>query len=328
MEGIIVKRSKVLSLAMVLVLSIVIVNCGREDRVFFSITTGGVGGTYYPIGGALAQILRNNVPDVSTTAQTGNASVANCNLIRSHEIQSALTQNNVAYWAYTGTERFADQKPAENLRAIASLYRETIQIVARKSAKISQISDMRGKRIIVGAPGSGTEIDARKILAAHGITYDDIKEDFLDFSGATQRLKDNQADAAFLTAGYPTSSVIDLSATANIVLVPIEADMIDKLMAESGYYTRATIPAGTYAGIDVDIPTVTLMAIWAVDADESTDLVYKITKALWENRDDLEKVHDKCKEITFDTALDGLGVPLHPGAEKYYREMSHPGIAH
>ena len=322
-----VKKFKVLSLMMVLVLSIVIVNCSKKDKVFFSITTGDVGGTYYPIGGALAQILRNNVPGISATAQTGNASVANCNLIRSHEIQSALTQNNVAYWAYTGTEIFADQGPAKNLRAIASLYQETIQIVARKSANINKISDMRGKRIVVGAPGSGTEIDARKILAAHGITYDDIKEDFLDFSGATQRLKDNLVDAAFLTAGYPTSSIIDLSATADIVLVPIEADMIDKLVAESKYYTKATIPAGTYAGIDVDIPTVTLMAIWAVDGDQPADLVYKITKALWENRNDLEKVHDKCKEITFDTALDGLGVPLHPGAEKYYREMSHPKIA-
>ena len=186
---------------------------------------------------------------------------------------------------------------------------------------------MRDKRVVVGAPGSGTEIDARKILAAHGITYDDIKEDFLDFSGATQRLRDNQADAAFLTAGYPTSSVIDLSATSDIVLVPIEEGMIEKLMTESAYYTKAVIPAGTYSGIDVDVPTVTLMAIWAVDSDQSTDLVYRITKALWENRDELEKVHDKCKEITFDTALDGIGVPLHPGAEKYYSEMSHPKLS-
>jgi len=322
-----VKRSKTLSLAIVLILSLMIVNCGKEDKTFFSITTGGAGGTYYPIGGALAQILRNHIPGVSATAQTGTASVANCNLIRTREIESALVQNNVAYWAYTGTERFADQEPARNLRGIASLYREAIQIVAKKSANISKISDMRDKRVVVGAPGSGTEIDARKILAAHGITYDDIKEDFLDFSGATQRLRDNQADAAFLTAGYPTSSVIDLSATSDIVLVPIEEDMIEKLMTESAYYTRAVIPAGTYSGIDVDVPTVTLMAIWAVDSDQSTDLVYRITKALWENRDELEKVHDKCKEITFDTALDGIGVPLHPGAEKYYSEMSHPKLS-
>jgi len=319
------KRFEMLSLVVV-VLLLVVIGCGRKEKTFFAIATGGAGGTYYPIGGALARILSQYVPGTSAAAQTGNASVANCNLIRSHEIESALAQNNVAYWAYTGTGIFEKQQPAENLRAIASLYPEAIQIVARKSANISKINDLKGKRVVVGAPGSGTEIDARKILAAHEITYDDIKEDFLDFSGATQRLKDNQADAAFLTAGYPTSSVIDLSATADIVLVPIEAEMIGKLMAESEYYTKAIIPAGTYTGIDVDIPTVTLMAIWMVDANQPTDLIYKYTKALWEHRDELEKVHDKCKEVTFDTALDGLGIPLHPGAGKYYREMSHPKV--
>ena len=321
-----VERLRKVVLLVVLVL-LILIGCGGEKKTFFSIATGSTGGAYYPIGGALAQILSQYVPGTSAAAQTGNASVANCNLIRTREIESAFVQNNVAYWAHTGTEIFKGKEPAENLRAIASLYPETIQIVARKSANISEVNDLKGKRVVVGAPGSGSEADARKILAAHGITYDDIKEDFLDFSGATQRMKDGQADAAFLTAGYPTSSVIDLSATADIVLVPMEAEMIDKLMAGSEYYTRAIIPAGTYTDIDVDVPTVSLMAVWVVDADRPTDLVYKITRALWEYRDELEKVHDKCKEITFDTALDGLGVPLHPGAEKYYREMSHPKIS-
>ena len=310
----------------IVMMSIVAIGCGKKEKMYFSIATGSTGGAYYPIGGALAQILNQYVPGTSAAAQTGNASVANCNLIRNHEIESAFTQNNVAYWAYKGTEIFADKGPAENLRAIASLYPETIQIVARKAANISKISDMMGKRIVVGAPGSGTEIDARKILAAHGITYDDIKEDFLDFGGAAQRLKDSQADAAFLTAGYPTSSVIDLSATADIVLVPIESEMMGKLMAESKYYTKAVIPAGTYTGIDVDVPTLNLMALWVVDAEQPAELVYKFTKALWEHRDELEKVHDKCKNVTIDTALDGLGLPLHPGAERYYREMSHPQL--
>jgi len=300
--------------------------CSKPERKFFSIATGSTGGTYYPVGGALAQIITQYVPGRSASAQTGNASKANCNLIRTHEIESALTQNNVAYWAYTGTEFFEEQGPAENLRGIASLYPETIQIVARKSANINSISDLKGKRVVVGAPGSGTEIDARKILGSHGITYDDIKEDFLDFSGATQKLKDNLADAAFQTAGYPTSSIIDLSATADIVLVPIAADIIDTLIDENKYYTRAVIPAGTYKGIDSDVSTVSLMAIWAVDALQTTEVVYQITKALWEHRDELEKVHDKCKEITFETALDGIGVPLHPGAERYYKEKAHPKI--
>lgn len=300
--------------------------CSKPEKKFFSIATGSTGGTYYPVGGALAQIITQHIPGISAAAQTGNASQANCNLIRNHEIESALTQNNVAYWAYTGTEFFAEQGPIENLRGIASLYPEVIQIVARKSANINSISDLKGKRVVVGAPGSGSEIDARRILEAHGITYDDIKEDFMDFSGATQKLKDNLADAAFQTAGYPTSSIIDLSSTSDIVLLSIATDMIDKLIDENKYYTRTVIPAGTYKGIDSDVSTVSLMAIWAADASQSTEVVYEITKTLWEHRAELDKVHEKCKEITFDTALDGIGIPLHPGAEKYYKEKAHPKI--
>lgn len=201
----------------------------------------------------------------------------------------------MAYWAYKGTEIFAGEEPVDNLRAIASLYSETIQIVARKSANIGKISDIKGKRVVVGAPGSGTEIDARKILAAHGISYNDIKEHFLDSGGAAQRLKDGQADAAFVAAGYPTSSVIDLSATADIVLVPIEPEMIDKLIAESQYYTKTVIPGKTYRGIDVPVPTLNLMALWVVDSNQPAELIYKFTKALWEHRDELEKVHDIAK---------------------------------
>ncbi len=320
------KSCMMLSLIIVLAIFLAVTGCSKKEKIFFSIATGSTGGAYYPIGGALAQILNQYVPGTSVAAQTGNASVANCNLIRNHEIESAFAQNNVAYWAYKGTEIFSGKGSVDNMRAIASLYPETIQIVARKSANIDKISDTKGKRVVVGAPGSGTEVDARKILTAHGITYDDIKEDFLDFGGAAQRLKDGQADAAFVTAGYPTSSVIDLSATTDIALVPIEPEMIGKLIAESEYYTKTVIPGRTYSGINVDVPTLNLMALWIVDADQPTELIYRFTKALWEHRDELEKVHDKCKDITFNTALDGLGIPLHPGAEKYYREMSHPKL--
>ncbi|MBD3182319.1 TAXI family TRAP transporter solute-binding subunit [Candidatus Poribacteria bacterium] len=320
------KKNTFLSFITIIILFLSFAGCGKNEKTFFSIATGSTGGTYYPVGGALAQILNQHVPETSAAAQTGNASVANCNLIRTHEIESALAQNNVAYWAYTGTEIFSDEAPAKNVNAIASLYPETIQIVAKKSSGIKSVYDLKDKRVVVGAPGSGTEIDARKILAAHGLTYDDIKEDFLDFSGASQRLKDNQADAAFQTAGFPTSSIIDLSATADIVLVPIDENVMQELIDENKYYTKAIVPAGTYAGVDQDTPTLNLMAMWIVDADQPSQLIYKFTEALWEHRDQLEKVHDKCKEITLETALDGLGIPIHPGAEKYYKEVSHPKL--
>ena len=319
------KRFSILPLIMAALLLLTVVDCSREESTRFYIATGSTGGTYYPVGTALAQIVSLHIPGMRAEAQTGNASKANCDLIRTHEIESALTQNNVAYWAYTGTEFFEQQGRVENLRGIASLYPEVIQIVTRKSENINSISDLKGKRVVVGASGSGTEIDARKILDAHGITYDDIEENFLDFSGAIQRLRDGLADAAFQTAGYPTLSITDLAATEDIVLVPIEDDTISKLIAKNRYYTKAVIPAGTY-GIDADVPTVGLMAIWAVDASQPTERIYQITKALWEHRSELEKVHEKCKEITLETALDGIGIPVHPGAEKYYREKAHPGI--
>ncbi|MCD6167955.1 MAG: TAXI family TRAP transporter solute-binding subunit [Caldisericia bacterium] len=298
-------------------------------KVFFGIATGGTGGTYFPVGGAIAQVVSNfadydNV-DVVATAQTSGASVANCNLIGKHEIESAFAQNNVVYWAYTGTEIFKDKEPIKNLRVIASLYPETIQIVALKKSGIKTVEDLKGKKVAVGDVGSGTEVDARTILNLHGITYDDIDEQYMSFSEATDALKDERIDAAFVTAGYPTSSIVSLATTKDIVLVNITPEMVQKLVKEVPYYAPATIPAGTYKGQDEDVTTVTCLAQWVCDADLDEDLVYNVTKALWEHRDFVEKVHAKGKDITLETALDGVAIPLHPGAEKYYKEK---GLIH
>ena len=308
------------------------------EKMFFAIVTGGTGGTYYPLGGALAQALSNKIPDIIITAQAGNASVANCNLIGAHEVESAFIQNNVAYAAYSGTDQFKD-RPIKNLRAIASLYPETIQIIARADAGVTSIGDIQGKRLVPGDRGSGTEVDCLNILQGLGLTYKDFANvDWLSFSGASQRLGDKQADVAFITAGWPTAAITELATTADVVLVPIDDKSIEKLVKMYPFYAKVVIPAGTYKGMKTDVAAITTMAQWVVDEQVSEAVVYELTKALWEKGTHVRMkkgteaaeapsgvelmaaTHAKGKDVTLKSALDGIAIPLHPGAAKYYRE--------
>ena len=310
---------KLLSITLTLLLVVTMFTACGEKKQFVSITTGGTGGTYYPIGGAIAQTLTDNIEGLTVNSQAGNASVANCNLIGTGETESALVQNNVAYWAYGGIGAF-EGEAIDNLRGIASLYPEAIQIVALASSEITSIEDLVGKKVGVGEIGSGVHFDVANILAAHGMTEKDLKVDYLSFSEASQKLKDKQIDAAFVTAGYPTSSITDVNLARDIVIVPIAEAMIDKMIETSPFYAKTVIPAGTYTGIDVDVVTATTMAMWVVDENVDEDLVYEMTKTLWDNRMDIESAHEKGKVVTLDTALEGMGIPLHAGAEKYYKE--------
>jgi len=333
------KRYVVLLLVAVVALSMVCAGPSfAAKKSFFAIATGGTGGTYYPLGGVLAQALSNKIPNIIITAQSGNASVANCNLIRSSEIESAFVQNNVAYAAFTGTAQF-EGKPVKNIRGIASLYPETIQIVARADSGITNIMDIKGKRLVPGDRGSGTEVDTLNVLSALDLHYDDFSSvDWLSFAGASQRLKDKQADLTFVTAGWPTSSVTELATTSDIVLIPLDDATINKLLKMFPFYAKVVIPAGTYKGVDVDTPAITTMAQWVVDAKVPSSVVYNLTKALWEGGTFvlrkkgekaaeapsgavlMAKAHAKGKDVTLETALDGMAIPLHPGAEKYYKE--------
>jgi len=291
------------------------------ERQFVAIATGGTGGTYYPLGGALAQMLSNNVEGLIVTAQSGNASVANCNLISRGQIETGFSQANTTFWCYTGTGILEGTPAITNLRGIASLYPETIHIVATKASGITCIEDLKGKKVGVGAPNSGTAADAEIILNAHGITFDDIKADFLSFNEVAQRLIDGQIDAGFTTAGFPTSSIINIATKRDIILIPISAEKIKELVEAIPYYGATVIPGGLYKGVDEDVPALATPALWICDAKLSPTIVYKMTKALWEHRDVLEKVHSQGKNITLETALDGIGIPLHPGAELYYKEV-------
>ena len=225
----------------------VVAGCGGSQgggKQFLNIGTGGTAGTYYPIGGAMAEILNENIEGMNASAQSTGASVANINMLKDGEVDLAIVQNDITYYAVNGTEMFKDNK-VDNIKGIAALYPETCQFVTLDSSGIKKISDLKGKRVAVGAAGSGAEANARQILAAYGITYDDIQVQYLSFGEGASALKDGNVDAAFLTAGYPTASVQDISSQNKIRLLPVDKDKAEALIAKYPFYTKTTIPAGT-----------------------------------------------------------------------------------
>ena len=248
------KLGSILSAAALLIFStVLLVGCSASSgNKFINIATGGTAGTYYPIGGAMAEILNKAVPGMNASAQSTGATVANINMLKEGSVDLAIVQNDITYYAVNGTEMFKDEK-VEGLKGIAALYPETCQFVTLRSSDITSIADLKGKRVAVGVVGSGVEANARQILAAYGVTYDDIDEQFLSFAQGARALKDGSVDAAILTAGYPTASVQDVVAQNPIRLLPVEEEIADELIAQYPFYTKTVIPAGTYAGFDEDV---------------------------------------------------------------------------
>ena len=302
---------------------------------FFRIGTGGTAGTYYPIGGLLANAISNppgsrpcaeggscGAPGLVATAVASNGSVANINGITSGSMESGFTQSDVAFWAYTGTGTYEGKPKVGGLRLIANLYPESIHLVARKGAGIKTAADLRGKRVSLDEPGSGTLIDARLVLGAYGITEKDIKPEYLKPNQAGDKLRDGGLDAFFFVGGFPAGAISELaSAGGGIELVALAGPEIDKLRAQYSFFATDQIPRGTYKDIG-DTATLSVGAQWVTSDKQSEDLIYQITKALWNNnsRALLDSGHAKGKAIQKATAIAGAGIPLHPGAEKFYKE--------
>jgi TRAP transporter TAXI family solute receptor len=306
-----------------------------QNMAFFRIGTGGTGGTYYPIGGLIAHAISNppgsrpcerggscGVPGLVTIAQSSNGSVANIDAIRSGALESGFAQSDIAYWAYTGTGIYENRGRVDNLRAIASLYPESIHLVTRADAGIRSVRDLKGKTVSLDEPGSGSLVDARLILAAYGVSEEDITAEYIKPTPAIGKIKSAQLDAFFITAGFPTASVAELTAAIGARLIPIDGPEAQSLLDRYDFFVKDIIPAGTYAGNDA-IETLSVGAQWVVSADAGEQLIYDITRALWNanTRKLLDRGHAKGKLITLDTALDGIAVPLHPGAERFYREL-------
>lgn len=306
------KKSLLVSVVLLLALAMLVAGCGKSTNL--SLVTGGTGGTYYPLGGQMANII-NNHTDFKATAQSSGASVENMQNLEKGEVDLAFTQTDIAAYATSGTLMF--DAPLKNIRGVGTLYPETIQIVTLKGNGITSVEDLKGKSVSVGAPGSGTYANAEQILAIHGITMDDIKAQHLDFANSTDGLQDGNIDAAFITAGTPTGSVSGLSAVKQVNIIGISDEKINELIAKHPYYALDVISADTY-NLDGDVKTVAVMAMLTARAGLSEDVVYQLTKAIFENTKEIG--HAKGAFISAETALNGMGIELHPGALKYFKE--------
>ena len=293
--------------------------CGSSSKKFLNIGTGGTAGTYYPIGGAIAEILNNNIEGMNASAQSTGASVANINMLKEGSIDLAIVQNDITYYAVNGKEMF-EGKQVTNLKGIASLYPETCQFVTLEKSGIKSIKDLKGKRVAVGAAGSGAEANARQILAAYGITYDDIDVQYLSFGEGSNALKDGNVDAAFVTAGFPTASVTDVASQNKIRLLPVDADKADALIAKYPFYTKIVIPKGTYSGFDEDVQSVSVMSMIVANDKVDDALGYEITKAIFSNLDRLEAAHSVGKLIKKENAQKGMSLDMNGGAKKFFDE--------
>ena len=287
---------------------------------FFRIGTGGTGGTYYPVGGLIGNAISSDKINVSAVATNG--SLANINAIMGGSLESGFSQADINAWAFTGTVVYEGKPKVEELRAIANLYPESVHVVIKKGLNVKTLADLKGKRVSLDEPGSGTLVNAKVILAAYGITEKDFKPEYLKPQQAAEKMKDGAVDAFFSTTGYPQGSITELAATSGIELVAIDGAGRDKIMAQYKFFAADKIPDGAYKDVK-GVDTIAVGAQWVTSAKQDTELVYEVTKALWSDktRTMLDNGHAKGKAVQQATALTGIGIPLHPGAEKFYKEV-------
>ena len=330
------QRRSLLAAPAALLLGGLAAGVAAQEMKFFRIGTGETAGVYFPIGGMIANAISNppgsrpcaeggscGVPGLVATAVASNGSVANVSAINGGSLESGFSQSDIAFWAFTGTGVFEGRPKVESLRAIANLYPESIQLVARKGAGIRSVRDLKGKRVSLDEPGSGTLVDARIILAAYAVAERDLKAEYLKMNQAADKLRDGALDAFFFVGGYPTGAIGELAAAAGgIDLVPIDGPEAEKLLADYRFFASETVPAGTYKDVAA-AKTISVNAIWVTSIKVDAELIYGVTRALWNanTRKLLDAGHARGKAIQARTALDGIGIPLHPGAEKFYGEV-------
>ena len=290
------------------------------ESFYLNIATGGTAGTYFPLGGAFAEIWNANIPGANVTAQSTGASTANINLLFDKKIEIAMVQNDIAWYSFNGEAMFEGQEFSD-LRGMAILYNEPMQMISIDPT-VKSLADIKGKRVSVGAIGSGNEANARQIIAAAGLDFDkDIEARFLPYAETVSGMKDKQIDVAIFTTGMPNAGIQELALQSEIFVVPFDADVTAKLMADYPYFTELTMPANTYTGQTVDVPTITVKAMLVVSADMTDELAYELTKQIYENHDRVKAAHTVGQFITPENALKGMPIPLHPGAEKYFKEI-------
>jgi TRAP transporter TAXI family solute receptor len=320
-------------LLVLLAMTMVLAACGTADTdneneqgadqnedLFITIATGGTSGVYYPIGGIISTLVQEELGH-GTSVQATGASVENINLILNNRAELAITMADAVLQAYQGTGAFEGEAPREELRGLASLYPNYVQVVTTEDTGIESFYDLAGKRVGVGAPNSGVELNARMMFEAHGMSYDDIQEDYLSYSEAIDQIKNDMIDAAFVTSGIPNSGVIDLSTSDKVKIIPIEGEGMANLKELYPFFSENVIPAGAYDN-EEDIPTASITNLLLVSAGLSDDVVYNITKTFFENIEQVQNSHNAAKDISLETVSEGMIVPFHPGAERYLKEVN------
>jgi TRAP transporter TAXI family solute receptor len=287
---------------------------------FINVLTGGTSGVYYPIGVGLSQLYSNGIPDAKTSVQATKASVENLTLLQASRGELAFALGDSVADAWNGVEEAGFKVPLKKLRAIAGTYPNYIQIVASKESGIKTLADLKGRSVSVGAPKSGTELNARAIFKAAGLSYEDMgKVEFLPFAESVELIKNRQLDATLQSAGLGMAAIRDLAATMELNYVSIPAEITAKVGNPA--YQPAVIPAGTYDGQDVDVPTVAITNILVSHTGVSDEVAYQMTKLMFENLERLGNAHSAAKDIKLEGAAKNLPIPLHPGAERYYKEV-------
>ena len=298
----------------------------KETRLLFA--TGGTSGSYYPLGGAMAQVWNKRIQGLSVTVQATGGSVENVRLLGNKNAELALCMSDIAYYGQNALEVFAERNEKyTNYGAIGAIYPETIQIFVRKDGNIKTVADLKGKKVSVGPPGSGTEVSARQILGVFGLDYKtrkDFEPRYISFAETADQFKDRLIDAGYAVLGVPNAALQDITAVVPIRLLEIDDAMLEKIRAKYPYYSRLVIPGGSYKGQDDPVKTITLKAILLARSDLDESLVYNLTKTLYENAAEVAGGHALGKHINLQTAMEGIAIPFHPGAMRYFKER---GIA-
>jgi hypothetical protein len=311
------KKSIVLiGLSVLLVIAIGLTGCSGKTTL--KMATGGNTGTYYAYSSAVSQVLSEHISNISFDVQVTGASKANIYLIADKEADIAIVQNDVMYYANKGIDLF-DGEAITGFSAMAGCYAEVCQIVSKSN--ITSIADLKGKRVSVGDVGSGCEFNARQILDVYGITFDDIVVSNLSFGDSATAIKDDKIDAFFCVAGAPTTAIVELATSNKINLLEIDNEHAEKLINDYPFYTKFDVPGGSYKDVNSTVQTVAVVATYIVSDDLDENLVYNMTKTLFEKAEQLAVAHPKGAELNPEYAVSGISIPIHPGALKYYKEI-------
>ncbi len=328
MRGIIERSSRTFrALALLVVGAFALVACGGDtadgDTEFLTLATGSTGGTYFPLGGAMAGVWNDNLDGIRVNTQSSGASVENLRLLEAGEVELIMAVNGVAAAGIAGEGAFEDDGALENVAFVGNIYGEVMQIIARADSGIESVADMAGMDIAIGPPGSGTEVLARTILETQGIDPDsDITAHQDTFGDATEGMRDGRIDAAFAILALPHGGTVDLANSVDLTLISIEGDLLDTLLANDSTLSALDVDADIYPNLTAGATFVTNWATLYTSPDLSDDTVYALTQVLYEHNESIAAAHAVGGQIQIDTATDGrAGIPMHPGAERYYDEV-------